>query len=136
MGHPILEIGPAEQDRGDEHHDLEHDVVEPMPRERGVGTLHRFSLQAVVPSFLSSSSTPRPVSSSRMRSASLKFLVLRAALRSAISPSTRASSIATLAGRQAAHSAAPCCSSPMSCALALRQAAAPAEPLAASLRSS
>src|SRR5215471_13678239 len=112
MGHPVFEIGPAEQDGGGEDRDLEHDVVEPMTRERGVGTLHRFTLQAVVPSFLSSSSMPMAASSSRMRSASLKFFALRAALRSAIRRSIRASSIVTDAGRQAAHSAVVPCRTP------------------------
>src|SRR5437868_6538531 len=81
MGHPVFEVGPAERDGGGEDRDLEHDVIEPMTRERGVWPLHRFILQVVAPSFLSSSSMPMAASSSRRRSASLKFLALRAALR-------------------------------------------------------
>src|SRR5476649_790913 len=43
-----------------------------------------FTFQLVVPSLRSSNSTPIAASSSRMRSDSLKFFVLRAALRAAI----------------------------------------------------
>src|SRR5262249_2788190 len=51
-------------------------------REPGVGgSGHGFIFHTVVPSFLSSSSTPIAFSSSRLRSASLKFLALRAAFR-------------------------------------------------------
>src|ERR1700722_14421512 len=98
--------------------------------------LHRFTFQVVAPSLRSSSSIAMAASSSRMRSASLKSRALRAELRAAIRLSTCASSIASEVGGRAAQSDALCCSKPISCALALRPAAAPAEPFAASLRSS
>src|SRR5262249_5009224 len=46
---------------------------------------HRFTFQVVVPSLWSSSSMSIALSSSRMRSASLKFFALRAALRASTS---------------------------------------------------
>src|SRR5499433_558060 len=127
MGHPILEIDQAERDGGGDHRDLDHDVVEPVTREWGVGTFDRFTLPVVVPSFLSSSSTPSAAISSRMRSAALKFLALRAACRASIRFATLVSSIASEAGRQVAHSAAVSCIRPIICALALRHAMAPGE---------
>ena len=52
----------------------------------------RSTFQVVVPSFLSSSSTPIALSSSRMRSDSLKFFALRAALRASIASRSSISS--------------------------------------------
>src|SRR5882724_6092283 len=104
MGHPIREVGQGEPDGGCDHRDLEHDVIKPMTGKRGVRALHRFTLQVVVPSFLSSSSIPMATSSSRMRSDSLKLFALRAALRAATRLATRTSSIVSEAGRHAAHS--------------------------------
>src|SRR5712691_3899924 len=49
---------------------------------------HRFTSHVVVPSGWSVSATPMLTSSSRMRSASAKFLTLRAALRASLSRST------------------------------------------------
>src|SRR5262249_48035402 len=49
---------------------------------------HRDTFQVVVPSLLASISTPIALSSSRMRSASLKLFALRAALRASISALT------------------------------------------------
>src|SRR6185437_7551882 len=97
---------------------------------------HRATFQLVLPSFVSSSSTPIDLSSSRMRSASLKFLAARAALRAAIELMTLASSTTDDAGWNLFHSDDGCCSNPISCALAFRQAAAGFAPFAASPRSS
>src|SRR5262249_51234330 len=53
---------------------------------------HRDTFQVVVPSLWSSSSTPIALSSSRTRSASLKFFALRAALRASINALTLSAS--------------------------------------------
>ncbi len=101
---------------------------------RGHATL--LSFQVVVPSLWSSSSTPIVASSSRMRSDSLKFLVLRATERASIRSTILASSIAIRVGRNAFHSAEDRINSPISCALAFRHAAADLAPLVASARNS
>src|SRR3984893_9939952 len=95
-----------------------------------------FTFQLVVPSLRSSSSTPIAASSSRIRSDSLKFFALRATLRASMRFLMPTSSMASDTGRHAAHSAALCCRRPIICALALRHAAAPLAPFAASLRNS
>src|ERR1043166_3326450 len=95
MGHPVFEAGPAERDGRREDHDLALDVIAPVTPERGVGMLHRLTSH-VVPSLESFSTIPWAASSSRMRSDSLKSFALRAALRSAIRPSMRASSMSPL----------------------------------------
>src|SRR5271166_2561039 len=101
-------IRDVERDRrcDDDQRIFEHDVIQPMPRERRVGPLnlgpgrgfrsvllaHRATSQ-VVPSLESLSTIPIAPSSSRIRSASLKFLAVRAALRAVISDSILDSSI-------------------------------------------
>src|ERR1700693_1303941 len=89
MGHPIAVVPQRQRDAAGNDHDLEHDVIEPVTGKRGVGTFHRFTLHVVVPFLRSSSSMPWAASSSRTRSASLKSLALRAALRAEIRLSVR-----------------------------------------------
>ena len=64
-------------------------------RASAYGARSSLHLPDVVPSFLSSSSMPMAVSSSRMRSASLKFLAFRAALRASINSVMRPTSAMT-----------------------------------------
>src|SRR5262249_47574060 len=68
----------------------------------GEADCHRRSLHLVLPSLLSSTSMPILSSSPRIRSASLKFLALRAALRASIKSTILSSSIVRAAGRHAA----------------------------------
>src|SRR5271165_4881509 len=85
---------------------FEHDVVQPMSRERRVGPAHHGTgrgfwsvllahraTSQVVPPLESLSTIPIAPSSSRIRSASLKFLAVRAALRAVISDSILDSSM-------------------------------------------
>ena len=110
-----------------------------LPRNSGMtitaSTSHVVLISPVAGSLLSFSAMPMAASSSRMRSASLKFFAVRAALRSAISASTLASSIWRAAGRHAFHAPASSCRRPIRRADALRHAAAARAPLAASERS-
>src|SRR5450631_3622408 len=66
---------------------FDEDVVAPVFRERRVGLCHR-AISQVVPSLESLMTTPIAASSSRMRSDSAKSFRARAAVRSAIKPST------------------------------------------------
>src|SRR5690349_7391503 len=64
---------------------------------------HRATFHCVLPSLVSSSSMPIALSSSRIRSASLKFFAFRALLRASIRLTTLFSSTAADAGRKLAH---------------------------------
>src|SRR5713101_7843381 len=81
---------------------FEHDVIQPMSRERRVGPVNHeallFIFQLVVPSLWSSISTPMLASSLRMVSACLKFLVFRACALASIRLFIFDSSIATRIG--------------------------------------
>src|SRR5262245_34451055 len=64
---------------------------------------HRATFHFVLPSFVSSSSMSIALSSSRIRSASFKFFVLRAVSRASIKLTTLVSSTAADSGRNAVH---------------------------------
>src|SRR3974377_2028734 len=121
------------------------DVVKEKPApQRPIGRQHRpqselwmrlrhhRAISQVVPSFESFSTTPMAASSSRIRSDSLKFLALRAAVRASMRLMTLASSMTRDAGRNEFHAEADICSRPSKRPLAFRQAAAGFTPFAPS----
>src|SRR6266508_206247 len=89
----------SEHDRRGDHYEFERHVVEPMAGKGGVGFVHhdalRLSFHVVGWPLWSSSSTPIPASSSRMRSDSAKFLAARALALSSMSAFTRSSLMTT-----------------------------------------
>src|SRR5665811_863543 len=105
-------------------------------RQLGVRLRHHRAISQVVPSLESFNTTPMAASSSRIRSASVKFFALRAAMRASIRITILLSSIVSEAGRNAAQAAAGMCNRPINCALAFRHAAAGLAPLTASPRNS
>src|SRR5215470_10815847 len=100
------------QHGGDDHRPFDEDVVAPVFRERRLGLVHHAISHVVTglpsASLPSLSTTPMAVSSSRMRSDSLKSLRARAAARSAIRLSMRTGSMPLASCLRSFHSAALC----------------------------